>query len=385
MFQIGGDFWKDWNAALLPAVLRKQDRRRNSVYYGSWPLDGRWGRGAGRIYQTALGVLILTTYYRYDRGPKTRVVPFTGDLYAALAPYFAQLRDVKDARRRKIVVLKMVDVFGAELCGPLLRFVSNEKEKKALRHELAALLPLVAQSSNEGSLLKGLELKDGKVVEFVMRALSQVCSKRSVGTLCDHLGHGNVRVRIFAANALGALAEPEASGALSERLAKEKDRNCKAAISRALAQIAGRDSMTVVVQDALAQAGDGGARGYLEIRATLGVMEGEGLGERVLRCKERERAIYERCLAAIREHRAAALAPLLIVLLESEELGTRERALRLLRAVTGKNMGFDPKAELAKRVDGLGRWARWWNEHLEGYGGALGDKKGKKKRGRSRR
>ena len=91
MFQIGGDFWKDWNAALLPAVLRKQDRRRNSVYYGSWPLDGRWGRGAGRIYQTALGVLILTTYYRYDRGPKTRVVPFTGDLYAALAPYFARI------------------------------------------------------------------------------------------------------------------------------------------------------------------------------------------------------------------------------------------------------------------------------------------------------
>ena len=74
MFNQGGDGWDEWNdhlrAALRPAQDRSldaRDRRRHS--YGSFPAFGRgwgrWGRVGGRVYSTALGVLMLESYYRY--------------------------------------------------------------------------------------------------------------------------------------------------------------------------------------------------------------------------------------------------------------------------------------------------------------------------------
>ncbi len=74
MFNQGGDGWDEWNDHLRAALLTAQDRsvdardrRRHS--YGSFPAFGRrwgrWGRVGGRVYSTALGVLMLESYYRY--------------------------------------------------------------------------------------------------------------------------------------------------------------------------------------------------------------------------------------------------------------------------------------------------------------------------------
>ncbi len=74
MFNQGGVGWQEWNdhlrAALLPAQdlsLDARDRQRHS--YGSFPAFGRgwgrWGRVGGRVYSTAMGVLMLESYYRY--------------------------------------------------------------------------------------------------------------------------------------------------------------------------------------------------------------------------------------------------------------------------------------------------------------------------------
>ncbi len=75
MFNQGGQAWSRWNAAIRDALLSTQDRslsglgeRRHS--YGSWPAFGRgwgkWGRAGGRVYSTALAVLCLEVYYRYE-------------------------------------------------------------------------------------------------------------------------------------------------------------------------------------------------------------------------------------------------------------------------------------------------------------------------------
>jgi len=75
MFNQGGEAWSRWNAAIRDALLNTQDRsmsgqgaRRHS--YGSWPAFGRgwgkWGRAGGRVYSTALAVLSLEIYYRYE-------------------------------------------------------------------------------------------------------------------------------------------------------------------------------------------------------------------------------------------------------------------------------------------------------------------------------
>jgi len=74
MFNVGGEPWRQWNAALRRSVLEYQERpvtrtggRRHS--FGSWPAFGRgwgkWGRTGGRVYSTAINTLTLEIYYRY--------------------------------------------------------------------------------------------------------------------------------------------------------------------------------------------------------------------------------------------------------------------------------------------------------------------------------
>ena len=70
MFQVGGDAWKTWNAALKPALIDHQ--RKSGDEKGSWDPIGAWGKEGGRVYSTALGTLMLETYYRYARVFGTR-------------------------------------------------------------------------------------------------------------------------------------------------------------------------------------------------------------------------------------------------------------------------------------------------------------------------
>ncbi len=71
MFQMGGDYWKDWNKQLKPTLVNNQ--RKGGPLDGSVrDVDGSWdpiGKGgtiyAGRVMSTALGALCLEVYYRY--------------------------------------------------------------------------------------------------------------------------------------------------------------------------------------------------------------------------------------------------------------------------------------------------------------------------------
>ena len=65
MFQIGGDPWRKWNAAMKSAVVEHQ--RRQGDAKGSWDPVGPWGYSGGRVYSTALMTLCLEVYFRYAR------------------------------------------------------------------------------------------------------------------------------------------------------------------------------------------------------------------------------------------------------------------------------------------------------------------------------
>ena len=65
MFQLGGDHWKVWSEALDRALLPAQ--RREGCEAGSWDPVGVWGSEGGRIFATAMSILILETEYRYKR------------------------------------------------------------------------------------------------------------------------------------------------------------------------------------------------------------------------------------------------------------------------------------------------------------------------------
>jgi hypothetical protein len=67
MFQMQGDHWSAWNGRMRP-LLEKTQVQRGSLS-GSWhpnqPVPDRWAHAGGRVYVTALNVLMLEVYYRH--------------------------------------------------------------------------------------------------------------------------------------------------------------------------------------------------------------------------------------------------------------------------------------------------------------------------------
>ncbi len=67
MFQMQGDYWKDWNDRLRELLVDSQEQTGGLA--GSWhplrPVPDRWGNEGGRLYVTALHLLMLEVYYRH--------------------------------------------------------------------------------------------------------------------------------------------------------------------------------------------------------------------------------------------------------------------------------------------------------------------------------
>ena len=60
MRQLGGPAWESWSGALkrVVPVIQLAD--------GSWPTDTKWGGYGGKVYSTAMAVLCLESFYRYQ-------------------------------------------------------------------------------------------------------------------------------------------------------------------------------------------------------------------------------------------------------------------------------------------------------------------------------
>jgi hypothetical protein len=64
-----GKYWEPWNKALIDSILPLQDqsKTRDACSRGGWLVNDRWGGHTGHaLYSTALNVLTLEVYYRYE-------------------------------------------------------------------------------------------------------------------------------------------------------------------------------------------------------------------------------------------------------------------------------------------------------------------------------
>lgn len=59
-------YWGPWNKAMVDAVLATQDHQERSCTNGGWMVGDRWCYDGGPIYTTAINVLTLEVYYRYE-------------------------------------------------------------------------------------------------------------------------------------------------------------------------------------------------------------------------------------------------------------------------------------------------------------------------------
>ncbi|MBI2921154.1 MAG: terpene cyclase/mutase family protein [Planctomycetes bacterium] len=70
LFQVDGAegaSFKKWNQAMTGALLPSQRTSKDGCARGSWESDtDRWGFEGGRVYATAINVLTLEVYYRYE-------------------------------------------------------------------------------------------------------------------------------------------------------------------------------------------------------------------------------------------------------------------------------------------------------------------------------
>ena len=63
MFHYRGPLWEKWNASMRDQLVTTQYSEGHEV--GSWYHEGPWSSRGGRLYDTALSLLILETYYRH--------------------------------------------------------------------------------------------------------------------------------------------------------------------------------------------------------------------------------------------------------------------------------------------------------------------------------
>jgi hypothetical protein len=75
MYQLQGEHWQRWNAALQKTLIDRQVAA--GQLSGSWDPDCIWAGYGGRVYSTAMATLCLEVYYRYlplygDLGPEMR-------------------------------------------------------------------------------------------------------------------------------------------------------------------------------------------------------------------------------------------------------------------------------------------------------------------------
>jgi hypothetical protein len=67
IFQLGGERWKAWNAAMKSALVDHQRMEADRDERGSWDPVGVGAKDLGRVAATALACLDLEVYYRYGR------------------------------------------------------------------------------------------------------------------------------------------------------------------------------------------------------------------------------------------------------------------------------------------------------------------------------
>jgi hypothetical protein len=66
MFLAGGEDWKRWNDVVRDLVIKRQRTAAKKCFRGSWDPTTNWDDQGGRVYSTALAVLTLEVYYRYQ-------------------------------------------------------------------------------------------------------------------------------------------------------------------------------------------------------------------------------------------------------------------------------------------------------------------------------
>jgi hypothetical protein len=63
MYHMQGKYWEKWNGAIRDLLVNSQEK--NGRMAGTWKPRDQWESSGGRLYATAMKVLMLEVYYRH--------------------------------------------------------------------------------------------------------------------------------------------------------------------------------------------------------------------------------------------------------------------------------------------------------------------------------
>ena len=63
MYHMQGEYWQQWNDHLRDMLIETQVKGGPAA--GTWEPTDRWEKSGGRVYCTALRLLMLEVYYRH--------------------------------------------------------------------------------------------------------------------------------------------------------------------------------------------------------------------------------------------------------------------------------------------------------------------------------
>jgi len=356
LFQIGGEEWKQWNKAMTAALLARIHRDKALCSEGSYDVVGPFTERGGRIYSTALCTLMLEVYYRYDRFPEVRNLSVTGSIQDQIAPLLRLLGNSGDEVARGVAMRRVEDEFGTAAQGPLLRLLRESQDPQA-RHDASFLLRRCATSAVLTDLLELMMDSDDVVLANVSQTLARVAHPACVPELVKRLEDPRVAVRGHAARTLGKVGDVSALEGLVARSTVEPDGWVKNEILEAIRALGNRSGLMALLADAGITLDP---RRLEDVREGLSMLERENLVEPLLKLKTAAPDAYAGMVGAIAADGRQSLIPLLIAALSSNDGVVCERANRLLLALTGAAISYDPAAPSPVRKETLRQWTLWW-------------------------
>ncbi|MHC5019548.1 MAG: HEAT repeat domain-containing protein [Planctomycetota bacterium] len=218
LFQVGGERWQAWNAAMRTALVDHQ--RRDGHAAGSWDPKSPWiGRSGGRVLVTAMNVLTLEVYYRYlpvyrdtneggdpddDGGP-----PRTGP-----GPGRYRVGDVADAitksqaeapAMRAAALERLKDVRTAAAFDVIARGLRDKKQM--VRYAAVRALQARKESDATMLLLRALATESRDMRRVITRALGRRGDRSAVPALIDLLRDQDTQLRGVAQRSLEQLTQ----------------------------------------------------------------------------------------------------------------------------------------------------------------------------------
>ncbi|MEQ8768442.1 MAG: CAP domain-containing protein [Planctomycetota bacterium] len=364
LFQMGDEFWPEWNRTMKRALLSLQ-RRDRGPDIGSFDPNTEWGRHGGRIYSTALAILTLEVYYRYERFPEVREFPLTGSWAETFQnEYVSRLgKSAKSNVDREVAKREVEEHFGSGALPFVLRALESADHVE-LERDLSEILRYIGTPSAIDRIATFLSKGDGAVKGNVFECLGRIGGERVVTLMRAQLQSGSHQHRAFAARELARCREVAALEAIRERVGKSHDQWEKNHHQDAINRL----SHLVSVEAAIADLNNLGDREREDLRAGLDVFTDRPvLLEAFLKLKTEHKRHYESCAKMLVTYGRSCAIPLCIELLLHTDEAIRTHAVDYARRLSGANLPFDPKGEPKDRLEQIVEWRRWWYQNRRDF------------------